>query len=53
MKTALVTGANKGIDLEIATELCAKGFHVFLAARTPHSGSRSRVTACLGQKHSW
>ena len=41
MKTALVTGANKGIGLEITTELCEKGFHVFLAARNPHSGSEA------------
>lgn len=41
MKTALVTGANKGIGLEIARELCQKGFHVFLAARNPHAGSEA------------
>ncbi len=40
-KTALVTGANKGIGLEIARGLCARGFHVFLAARNPHSGSEA------------
>ncbi|MFY8001686.1 MAG: SDR family NAD(P)-dependent oxidoreductase [Candidatus Kapaibacteriota bacterium] len=41
MKTALVTGANKGVGLEIAKELCEKGFHVFLAARNPHLGSEA------------
>ncbi len=41
MKTALVTGANKGIGLEIAKELCEKGFNVFLAARNPHLGSEA------------
>jgi NAD(P)-dependent dehydrogenase (short-subunit alcohol dehydrogenase family) len=41
MKTALVTGASKGIGLEIASELCAKGFHVLLAARNPHAGSEA------------
>ncbi len=41
MKTALVTGASKGIGLEIARQLCAKGFHVLLAARNPHSGSEA------------
>ena len=29
MKTALITGANKGIGHEVARQLAAKGFHVF------------------------
>src|SRR5882757_10322870 len=33
MKTALVTGANKGIGHEVARQLAAKGFHVFVGAR--------------------
>lgn len=41
MKTALITGASKGIGLEIASELCAKGYHVLLAARNPHAGSEA------------
>lgn len=41
MKTALVTGANKGIGLEIARQLCSRDVHVFLAARNLHSGSEA------------
>jgi NAD(P)-dependent dehydrogenase (short-subunit alcohol dehydrogenase family) len=33
MKTALVTGANKGIGHEVTRQLAAKGFHVFVGAR--------------------
>jgi NAD(P)-dependent dehydrogenase (short-subunit alcohol dehydrogenase family) len=33
MKTALITGANKGIGREVARQLAAKGFHVFVGAR--------------------
>src|SRR6059058_2280753 len=33
MKTVLVTGANKGIGREVARQLAAKGFHVFVGAR--------------------
>ena len=38
MKTALVTGANKGIGLEVARQLAAHGFHVFLGARKTEAG---------------
>lgn len=41
MKTALVTGANKGIGLEIARQIALRGVHVFLAARNPHAGSEA------------
>jgi NAD(P)-dependent dehydrogenase (short-subunit alcohol dehydrogenase family) len=33
MKTALVTGANKGLGFEIAKQLGLKGFHVFVTGR--------------------
>lgn len=33
MKTALVTGASRGIGEQVSLELASKGYHVFLAAR--------------------
>lgn len=38
--TALVTGANKGIGLEISRQLVAKGFHVFIGARNADAGRK-------------
>jgi NAD(P)-dependent dehydrogenase (short-subunit alcohol dehydrogenase family) len=37
-KTALVTGANKGIGFEVARELARFGMHVFLGARNEKAG---------------
>ncbi len=37
-KTALVTGANKGIGFEVARELARFGMHVFLGARNEEAG---------------
>jgi len=37
-KTALITGANKGIGFEVARQLGAQGVTVFLGARNPHLG---------------
>ncbi len=41
MKTALITGANKGIGHEVARELAAKGFHVFVGARNRDAGRKA------------
>lgn len=38
MKSALVTGANKGIGLEVATQLAQHGFFVYLGSRDLASG---------------
>jgi NAD(P)-dependent dehydrogenase (short-subunit alcohol dehydrogenase family) len=38
MKTALVTGANKGIGCEVARRLVGRGFHVFIGARNAKAG---------------
>ena len=38
MKSALVTGANKGIGLEVATLLAQRGFFVYLGSRNLASG---------------
>jgi len=41
MKTALITGANKGIGHEVARQLAAKGFHVFVGARNAKAGRKT------------
>src|SRR5437870_12129822 len=41
MKTALVTGANKGIGREVARQLAGKGFHVFIGARNREAGRKA------------
>ena len=38
MKTALITGANKGIGFETARQLLQNGCYVFLASRDPQKG---------------
>jgi NAD(P)-dependent dehydrogenase (short-subunit alcohol dehydrogenase family) len=41
MKKALITGANKGIGHEVARQLAAKGFHVFVGARNAKAGHKA------------
>ncbi len=41
MKTALITGANKGIGYEVARQLAGKGFHVFVGARNRDAGRKA------------
>jgi NAD(P)-dependent dehydrogenase (short-subunit alcohol dehydrogenase family) len=44
MKTAVVTGANKGIGNEVARQLGSKGFHVFIGARNSENGRKATET---------
>jgi len=41
MKTALITGANRGIGWEVAHQLAGKGFHVFIGARNREAGLKA------------
>ena len=41
MKRAFITGANKGIGNEVARQLAAKGFHVFVGARNVKAGRKA------------
>lgn len=45
-KTAIVTGANRGLGLEIARQLVAEGVRVVMGSRDPVKGER----ACAGLK---
>jgi len=40
-RVALVTGGNRGIGREIARQLCARGLHVIVGARSAADGDRS------------
>ncbi len=48
MKTALITGANKGIGYEVARQLVAKGFQVFLGARNSVAGRQAAEALANG-----
>jgi NAD(P)-dependent dehydrogenase (short-subunit alcohol dehydrogenase family) len=41
MKTAIVTGANRGLGFEISEELAETGFYVFLTARDEEKGNKA------------
>jgi len=41
VKTALVTGANKGIGYEVARQLAGKGFQIFVGARNREAGQKA------------
>ena len=41
MKTALVTGANKGIGREVARQLAGRGFYMFVGARNRKAGRKA------------
>jgi NAD(P)-dependent dehydrogenase (short-subunit alcohol dehydrogenase family) len=54
MKTALITGANKGIGREVARQFALKGLHVFIEARNANAGQAAAdALASTGAKASF
>ncbi|MDQ6860128.1 MAG: SDR family NAD(P)-dependent oxidoreductase [Verrucomicrobiota bacterium] len=51
MKTALITGANKGIGREVARQLASKGFRVFIGARNADAGRKTAEEIGAGFLH--
>src|SRR6478672_3421414 len=50
MKSALITGANRGIGFETARQLLTRGFHVIIAARSEQHGAKAlRELETLGK----
>ena len=47
-KIALVTGANKGIGLEVARQLVTRGFRVVIGARRPEAGRKAAAELAQG-----
>ena len=43
-KTALITGANRGLGLEVARQLADKNFHVLLTARRREAGEKAAAS---------
>ena len=43
MKTALITGANRGIGFEIARQLATRGIHVVVGARSEQLGQKAVI----------
>jgi NAD(P)-dependent dehydrogenase (short-subunit alcohol dehydrogenase family) len=52
MKTALGTGANKGLGREVARQLVAQGLHVFVGARNPKAGRKAAEQIATGGEKS-